>query len=129
LPWLPRLTRLARRRGYCRHRSGEGDSFRVGNDLQVACRQVIDQQLASCCSSPNASGDNLPRRLKDIQYLNLIEPWWKVLRSLARKGRRFATWDEIRHAVAAATQYWNAHRHPFTWGQRKRRQRLRCAAR
>jgi hypothetical protein len=24
-------------------------------------------------------------------YLNLIEPWWKVLRSLALKGRRFET--------------------------------------
>ncbi|WP_238537589.1 hypothetical protein [Zavarzinella formosa] len=24
-------------------------------------------------------------------YLNLIEPWWKVLRSLALKGRRFGT--------------------------------------
>ena len=60
-------------------------------------------------------------------YLNLIEPWWKVLRSLALKGRRFATWDEIRHAVAAATQYWNAHRHPFTWGRRKRRQSARPA--
>ena len=25
-------------------------------------------------------------------YLNLIEPWWKVLRSLALKGRRFDAW-------------------------------------
>ncbi|MFI5272992.1 MAG: transposase [Ktedonobacterales bacterium] len=25
-------------------------------------------------------------------YLNLIEPWWKVLRSLALKGRRFESW-------------------------------------
>ena len=28
-------------------------------------------------------------------YLNLIEPWWKVLRSLALKGRRFETWAEV----------------------------------
>ena len=28
-------------------------------------------------------------------YLNLIEPWWKVLRSLALKGRRFETWEDI----------------------------------
>ena len=28
-------------------------------------------------------------------YLNLIEPWWKVLRSLALKGRRFETWEGI----------------------------------
>ncbi len=54
-------------------------------------------------------------------YLNLIEPWWKVLRSLALKGRRFATWTEVCQAVEAATRYWNAHRHPFVWGQRKHR--------
>jgi len=53
-------------------------------------------------------------------YLNLIEPWWKVLRSLALKGRRFAPWEEISAAVAAATAYWNAHRHPFVWGRRRR---------
>ena len=42
-------------------------------------------------------------------YLNLIEPWWKVLRSLALKGRRFETWEEICQAVEPATAYWNAH--------------------
>jgi hypothetical protein len=55
-------------------------------------------------------------------YLNLIEPWWKILRSLALKGRRFATWVETESAVARATTYWNAQRHPFVWGCRKRRQ-------
>ncbi len=54
-------------------------------------------------------------------YLNLIEPWWKILRSLALKGRRFATWDEVCRAVDDATHYWNAHAHPFVWGRRKRR--------
>ena len=58
-------------------------------------------------------------------YLNLIEPWWKVLRSLALKGRRFETWDQVCHAVEAATRYWNAHRHPFAWGRRKRRRPAR----
>jgi len=53
-------------------------------------------------------------------YLNLIEPWWKVLRSLALKGRRFETWQEIEVAVERATAYWNAHRHPFVWGRRRR---------
>jgi transposase len=53
-------------------------------------------------------------------YLNLIEPWWKILRSLALKGRRFETWAELCHAVEAATAYWNAHRHPFIWGRRRR---------
>jgi transposase len=53
-------------------------------------------------------------------YLNLIEPWWKVLRSLALKGKRFASWEEVCAAVAAGTRYWNAHRHPFVWGRRRR---------
>ena len=57
-------------------------------------------------------------------YPNLIEPWWKVLRSLALAGRRFETWDEVRAAVAQATAYWNAHRHPFV-GRRRRRHRPR----
>ena len=57
---------------------------------------------------------------KYAAYLNLIEPWWKTLRSLALKGRRFDTWEQISSAVAAATAYWNAHRHPFVWGRRRR---------
>ena len=51
---------------------------------------------------------------KYAAYLNLIEPWWKVLRSLALAGRRFETCDEVTEAIAQATDYWNAHRHPFT---------------
>lgn len=57
---------------------------------------------------------------KYAAYLNLIEPWWKILRSLALKGKRFETWDEICAAVEAATSYWHAHRHPFHWGRRRR---------
>jgi transposase len=53
-------------------------------------------------------------------YLNLIEPWWKLLRSLALKGRRFETWQQVCEAVERATAYWNAHRHPFVWGRRRR---------
>jgi DDE superfamily endonuclease len=59
---------------------------------------------------------------KYAAYLNLIEPWWKILRSLALAGRRFETWPEIVAAVEAATAYWNAHRHPFLWGRRRRHQ-------
>jgi len=57
---------------------------------------------------------------KYAAYLNPIEPWWKVLRSLALAGRRFETWDEVTDAIAQATDYWNAHRHPFPWGHRRR---------
>ncbi|MBZ0299216.1 MAG: IS630 family transposase [Anaerolineae bacterium] len=48
-------------------------------------------------------------------WLNLIEPWWKTLRSLALKGRRFLNTDEIIHAIQHATDYWNRHRRPFVW--------------
>jgi hypothetical protein len=58
---------------------------------------------------------------KYAAYLNLIEPWWKVLRSVALKGRRFEAWAEIEDAVKRATAYWNEHRHPFVWGRRRRR--------
>jgi hypothetical protein len=57
---------------------------------------------------------------KYAAYLNLIEPWWKILRSLALKGRRFETWEQICAAVEAATAYWNAHKHPFICGHRHR---------
>jgi hypothetical protein len=57
---------------------------------------------------------------KYAAYLHLIEPWWKILRSLALKGQRFESWAEICQAVARATQYWNAHKHPLIWGRRRR---------
>lgn len=64
---------------------------------------------------------------KYAAYLNLIEPWWRILRSLALKGRRFETWVELCQAMRAATAYWNAHRHPFVWGHRRRHQPHRAS--
>jgi transposase len=57
---------------------------------------------------------------KCAAHLNRIEPWWKGLRALALAGRRFETWEALTKAVAQATDYWNAHRPPFVWGQRRR---------
>ena len=48
-------------------------------------------------------------------WLNLIEPWWKQLRSLALKGRRFETLDELTDALNGAVCWWNAHKHPYKW--------------
>jgi transposase len=48
-------------------------------------------------------------------WLNLIEPWWKQMRSLALKGRRFETTDELTTALEAALAYWNEHKHPYHW--------------
>jgi transposase len=52
--------------------------------------------------------------------LHRIEPWWKVLRSLALEGRRFDTWDQLCEAVRKATEYWTVHKPPFIWGRRRR---------
>lgn len=54
---------------------------------------------------------------KYASWMNLIEPWWKQLKSLAVKGRRFETADELQHAVAHALTYWNEHRRPYHWRQ------------
>ena len=59
---------------------------------------------------------------KDVHEHGFGEPWWKTLRSLALKGRRFVTWEEVCGAVRDAVAYWNAHRHPFVWGRRRRHQ-------
>ena len=48
-------------------------------------------------------------------WLNLIEPWWKTLRSLALKGRRFQIVDEIVDAIEWATHHWNQNKNPYVW--------------
>jgi transposase len=55
-------------------------------------------------------------------WLNLIEPWFKQLRSLALKGRRFETLGELTQALNGALDYWNAHRHPYHWKKRPQEQ-------
>ncbi|GEO43368.1 hypothetical protein SAE02_75160 [Skermanella aerolata] len=62
---------------------------------------------------------------KYAAYLNLIEPWWKVLRSLALEGRRFETWAEIEQAVERTTACWNEHKHPFIRGRRRHHRQVR----
>jgi hypothetical protein len=47
--------------------------------------------------------------------LNLIEPWWKQLRSLALTGRPFVEVEEIIEAVVQATDYWNQRRYPYVF--------------
>lgn len=55
-------------------------------------------------------------------WLNLIEPWWKQLKSLALKGRRFETLEEMIQALYEAVDYWNTHRHPYVWKKRPQEQ-------
>ena len=55
-------------------------------------------------------------------WLNLIEPWWKQLRALALKGRRFENINELSQALNAALDYWNAHHHPYHWKKKPHEQ-------
>lgn len=55
-------------------------------------------------------------------WLNLIEPWWKQLRSLALKGRRFESVEELTAALEAAVSYWNDHRRPYRWQKQPQEQ-------
>ena len=55
-------------------------------------------------------------------WLNLIEPWWKQLRSLALKGRRFENVDEVIQALIDALDYWNTHKHPYIWKKKPQEQ-------
>jgi transposase len=48
-------------------------------------------------------------------WLNLIEPWWKQLKSLVLKGRRFENQSELETALWNALDYGNQHRYPYRW--------------
>jgi hypothetical protein len=96
----------------------------VRADVARAC-VVLDNLQAHRASDVLCFSPAHPRWESVVQPVyaadpNLIEPWWKVLRSLALKGRRFETWADIERAITGATAYWNAHRHPFVWGRRRR---------
>jgi hypothetical protein len=67
-----------------------------------------------CCSACFIHALEFVFQPKYAAYLNLIEPWWKTLRSLALKGRRFETWAEIAQAVDRATAYWNEYKQART---------------
>jgi hypothetical protein len=109
--------------------------------------EVVEQQLAHQIERVDAILDNLTTHHADdvplvcarrprwefvfqptyAAYLNLIEPWWKVVRSLTFNGRRFETWEELAGAVRAATASWNAHKQPFVGGRRHRHRPARRA--
>ena len=61
---------------------------------------------------------------KYAAWLNLTEPWWKQLHSLALKGKRFETKDQLATAVTVteAVAYWNAHKHPYVWKKKPQQQ-------
>jgi len=55
-------------------------------------------------------------------WLNLIEPWWKQLKSLALKGRYFEDLEHLTQALYEGLAYWNDHCHPYVWKKRPQEQ-------
>jgi transposase len=84
----------------------------------VAGRASIRNWRFACCfwvlctTWPEIQIQFLP---KYASWLNLIEPWWKQLKSLALKGRRFETTEELQGAFEGAHHYWMRHRRPYHW--------------
>jgi len=60
--------------------------------------------------------------LKYAGWLNLIEPWWKQLRSLALKGRRFEDLEQLAQALYEGVAVWNDHCQPHIWKKRTQEQ-------
>lgn len=55
---------------------------------------------------------------KYAPWLNLIEPWWKQLKALALKGRRFENQQELMTAIVEAVEFWNKNPRPYHWRKR-----------
>ena len=68
-------------------------------------------------TSAQASGSTLRRRLADWAEVNLLQRVHALLVAMLR-GDPDLILDSC--SVRAATEYWNAHRHPFVWGSRRR---------
>ena len=50
----------------------------------------------------------------DAPWLNLSEPCWNRLRSLASSALALRAWPPMVQAIDEAMLYWLDHRHPFT---------------
>ena len=84
----------------------------IEDNLSIHASREVRLALAS---RPEIQIQFLP---KYACWLNLIEPWWKQLRSLALKGRRFETLDDLTQALHDGLDYWDKHCHPYTWKKR-----------
>jgi hypothetical protein len=50
-------------------------------------------------------------------WLNLMEPWWRLLRREAFAGQSFVDAQEVNHAAADGTRRLNARAKPWVWGR------------
>jgi hypothetical protein len=88
----------------------------IEDNLSIHVSRQVKLALAACTEA------QILFIQKYACYLNLIEPGWKLLRSLALKGRRFENLNELTFAFNQAMEYWKAHRHPYTWKKKPQEQ-------
>jgi hypothetical protein len=50
-------------------------------------------------------------------WLNMMEPWWRLLRREAFAGQSFVDTEEVNRAAADATRRLNARAKPWVWGR------------
>jgi hypothetical protein len=61
-------------------------------------------------------------------WLNLMEPWWRLLRREAFAGQSFVDAQEVNRAAADGTRRLNARAKPWVWGRPARTPRKRRRA-
>jgi DDE superfamily endonuclease len=61
-------------------------------------------------------------------WLNLMEPWWRLLRREAFAGQCFVDTQEVNRAATDATRRLNARAKPWVWGRPARTPRKRRRA-
>ena len=84
---------------------------------------VIGDNLASHKSPPVQAWLQEHPRVHPVfipvgaSWLNLQEPWWRLLRREALAGQTFADYDEVARAVEGATARLNHRATPWVWGR------------
>ena len=85
----------------------------------------IAPQMYCCLPGPSALGVRLPAQVR-----RLSEPDRALVEGAALAGPERSALRDLGgacEAIQQATAYWNAHRHPFVWGRRRRHQPRRAS--
>lgn len=89
----------------------DGDRYLIADNLASHKSPPLQAWLAD---HPRVHQVCIP---KGASWLNLQEPWWRLLRREAYAGQRLADPAEIDQATAVATQQLNSRAKPWVWGR------------
>jgi hypothetical protein len=99
-----------------------GDLYVISDNLSSHKSPPIREWLSA---HPRVHAVYIP---KGASWLNLQEPWWRLLRREAFAGQTFADAAEIDYATHVATAQLNRRAKPWIWGRPAppHRHRRRC---